>query len=225
MKTLILLALLPLTALAQSTVTIPQQTLTFVIPARTLTVNTPAVPVTCTPPQTLIGGVCTSPVVIPPPTGTFWVYHAGQRGWTCDVSYGDHNVNYQNVDATAPGGIDIAVIGETGFQPDICSQNFDTTGYTSLIFSIKPTQPMTDVITGMMLKGDTPIPNAPPPFQIGPYCTPKITVGAWSQCKIPLSAYGLKAGQAIYKFMIQRQTPAPAGQTYLYYVAEIGFIP
>jgi hypothetical protein len=77
----------------------------------------------------------------------------------------------------------------------------------------------------MEMAHDTPIPNAPPPFQIGPYCTPKIAIGQWSQCKIPLSAYGLSPGQHIYKFMIQRQDPTPTGQTYLYYVSEIGFTP
>jgi hypothetical protein len=212
-KLLILAALFSAQAVAQTTITVPAQTVTVKIPAQTIKI-----------PAQNGGGTTTTPAA-----GTFWVYHAVNgivtRGWTCDVSYGDHNVDYANPDPSAPGGVDIAVKGETGFQPDICSQDFDTTGYTALIFSIKPTQPMTDVITGAMLKGDTPIPNAPPPFQIGPYCTPQITVGSWSQCKIPLSAYGLSPGQHIYKFMIQRQTPTPAGQVYVYYVADIGFVP
>jgi hypothetical protein len=79
MKTLLALLLLPLTAFAQSVIipaqtscqTLPAQTVCITTPSRTIAVTgtiTPPPPPTCTPPQVLVNGVCTAPVI--PPAGT-----------------------------------------------------------------------------------------------------------------------------------------------------------
>lgn len=72
MRLLIAFLLLPLAALAQTTVTVPPQSCTAVVTCQgvqiTIPTSTPPPPPICTPPQVLQNGVCTTPVT--PPSGS-----------------------------------------------------------------------------------------------------------------------------------------------------------
>lgn len=222
---------------AQTTFTLPAASCSAVVTCSPTTIVLPVTspPVTCVAPQTLVNGVCTSPVVVTPPpaAGTFWIYHAGQRGWECDVSYNSGTINYLNVDASAPGGVDITITGAKAFQPDICSQDFDTTGYNYLTYSIKPIGWVWDFITGVMQAHDTPIANCNPvdvggavdKTGKGLYGPVPMAAGQWNTYKIPLKDLCVTPGMHIYKFMIQRQTAAPAGVAVAWDVSEIGLVP
>lgn len=227
-------------AVAQ-TVTIPSQTFTVVIPAQTVVITLPVqtVPVTAV-----------SVVVTPPPAaGTSWVYHAGVFSWPGDWSYGGTGastaptINYKD---TAGGGspydISVTAVGQwSAWQPyapndgppttpggTYLTPSFNTTGYSKLTLSLKPTQPgqkwslYADVYT--TANGSTTGDVSPGAgiSDISSYCGPAITVGVWSTCVIPLSAFSAANLTNLYKIGLQDQSGLTKN---VFYINDVGFIP
>lgn len=212
MRTLLTLALALLTsaALAQSTVTIPAQTVTVVIPAQTVTL--PASSPAPTP----------TPV---PASGTFWVYHAGVFNWGGDYSFGGLTANYQDTQGkprVGPFDISCSLHGQWGgFLPFaggiVPLWNFDATPYNALTFAFKPTIANQTAQVYFIKVNDIPVGIVVDPFS-GKY-GPKPLPGVWGVYSIPLADLGVK-GTSIYKFAIQDQTGSSSN---VFYLDDIGF--
>lgn len=223
MKTLLaLLLLLPLVALAQTTVTIPARVITIpqqviTIPAQTLVVSTTTPPVTCTAPQVLLNGVCTTPVT-PPATGIFWLFNAGVftgAGDCSGYSYGSGKVTC---------GTTVTVTGDEGWQPRMPGDDFNATGYNFITVSIKPTQAGNTWITGAEMIGDIPFPGCPTAPSIMKYGPNPALVGVWNVYKIPLSAYCITPALHPYKVMFLEQSSTnKAGNSVQF--DQLGFVP
>jgi hypothetical protein len=208
MKTLLaLFALICSVALAQTTVTIPAQTVTVKIPAQTITI--PAQSGTTTPP------VITPPVVTPPAAGVAWVFHNGTTTslFGGDYSYGSGSISYTTKDPDT-GETVVGVTGDEAWQPYFRGNDFDTTGYHFVLVSIKPTIAGQQWGAGAESVGDVPVPGSTPGVKnFMQYCT-AFVIGQWMTCKIPFSLYTLdkNPGLHVYKFGFQEQGPAPAGK-------------
>lgn len=232
MKSLFLLALLPLLAFAQSTVTIPSQTVTVVIPAQTIPLPATAPPivtppVTCTAPAVLQNGVCTTPVATLPASGVFWVYQNGQFNWTSHFSF-NGTPNLADTSGKPVGGkADIAFTLATpfgGYQPYLAG-GFDTSKYKYLTYSIKPTVANQIIATGFAANNDAA--DGPPGGVnvVAPGLTkygPAPVVGQWATYKIPLADFGL-TNPLVLKFSIADGSGDPAGS--IIYFDNIGFSP
>jgi hypothetical protein len=222
MKKLIALLLLPLTALAQTTVTIPARVITIpqqviTIPAQTLVVSTTTPPVTCVAPQVLTNGVCTTPVVTAP--GTFWLFNNGAFAGAGDYSYGSGTVTY----GKPPSGV-VTVSGDEGWQPRMPGDDFNATGYNFITVSIKPTQAGNTWITGAEMIGDIPFPGCPTAPSIMKYGPNPAVVGVWNTYKIPLSAYCITPALHPYKVMFLEQSSTnKAGNSVAF--NALGFVP
>jgi len=159
--------LLPFAALAQTTVTIPARIITIpqqviTIPAQTLVVSgvtTP--PVTCVAPQVLVNGICTIPVVTPPPAaGTFYIFNAGKFVGAGDCS------GYSFGSGKVTCGTTVTVSGDEGWQPRMPADDFNATGYNFVTVSIKPTQAGNTWVTGAEMVGDISFPGCANPPSI-----------------------------------------------------------
>src|SRR5882672_1663001 len=199
--------LLPFAALAQSTVTIPAKVITIpqqviTIPAQTLVVSgatTP--PVTCVAPQVLVNGVCTTPVVTPPPAaGTFYIFNAGKFIGAGDCS------GYSFGSGKVICGTTVTVSGDEGWQPRMPADDFNTTDYNFVTVSIKPTQAGNTSVTGAEMVGDISFPGCANPPSIMKYGPNPAVVGQWNTYKIPLSAYCITPALHPYKLMFLEQS-------------------
>ena len=205
-------------AYAQTTITIPSQTIQVVIPAQTVTL--PANP--------------TSPPVTPPPpppvsSSTSWVYYNGALVWAGDMSW-DATPNYlDTTGAPLSGKYDVLVnvtSGTTGgWQPYYnigCQQAitscFNLTPYKTLIFSLKPTAANSVWNVAFLSSGDTP--DGAAVSDISQYCSGghNPAIGVWESCAIPLSKFAL-TDLEILKFFIQAN--APMGTNF--YADNVGF--
>lgn len=207
--------LLSLAALSQTVTTAPQ-TITVTIPAQTIQVVVPS--------QT---AAVVAPVSVPtvPATKTpFVVYDNGVFNWPGDWSYSlAAPINYKDT-VGAPAGetydISVTTVAWGAWQPYATNNNFDRTGYTKLVFSIKPTIG-TQFSVQFLKVGDAAITDTSGnTVSIDPskYC--KIVVNAWATCAVPLDAMLVDKGvilQAFYKFAIQSHQ----GGNDLYYIANV----
>jgi hypothetical protein len=217
--------LLAAAAIAQTTFTIPPQTVTVTIPAQTVTI--PAAVVVPPPP-------------VPPVTaGTSWVYHAGVFMWPGDWSGTSTVMNYADT-VGLPGSKDIsfkalspwaywlpyppvATSGQAAGHP-----SFDTTPYSTLTLSIKPTVAgqnwsigaYTYTIVNGVFTGD--IPTGTAVSNLAQYCTPAPAVGVWSVCNVPLTALGAAKLTTFYKVILQDQSNLSGDVTY---INDVGFVP
>lgn len=219
----LLAGLLAAAALAQTTITIPAQTVTVTIPAQTVT----------------IAPVVTPPVVVvtTPPGATSWVYHAGAFMWPGDWSGPASALNYADT-AGAPvsGTRDLSFKALSPWAywlpyPPVNGAghpSFDTTPYTVLTLSIKPTVAgqkwsigaYTYTLVNGVFTGD--IPTGTSVADISQYCTPAPAVGVWSVCNVPLSAMAASKLTTMYKIILQDQAGLSGDVTYL---NDVGFVP
>lgn len=213
MKILLTLLLLPLTALGATTLA----------PGTYTVAACPVTPPTCTPPQVLTNGVCTTPV--PPAGGTSWVYHNGTLYWGGDYSFGGITINYQDTQGMPLSGsfdISASLHGQWGgFLPfaggTVPLWNFDDSPYTYLTFALKPTRVGQTAQVYFVKVGDVPVGIVVDPFS-GKY-GPAPQAGVWGTYKIPLAVLGVLK-TSVYKFAIQDQTGTSDN---VFYLDNIGF--
>jgi hypothetical protein len=219
-----LLATLAGAVWAQTTITIPAQTVTVTIPAQTVTI--PA----ATPPV----------VVVTTPAGaTSWVYHAGAFMWAGDWSGTTAVLNYADTTGL-PGSRDLSFKSTAPWSywlpyPPVATTgaaaghpSFDTTPYSKLTLSVKPTVAgqkwslgaYTYTIVNGVFTGD--IPTVGSVSDLSGYCTPAPAVGVWSVCTVPLSAIGAAKLPTLYKFIMQDQFGGAGDTTY---INDVGFVP
>jgi hypothetical protein len=153
---------------------------------------------------------------------TFWIYRKGTFYWQGDYSWGV-KVDFRDTSGEPiEGRHAIAVTGIGGFQPYAQGNDFDTTPYKYLVFSLKPTIAHQTWDSGFEAVGDVPTGIVVDVLKYGP----APVVGQWGTYKIPLGAggYQIPFGSHIYKFMIQDQTadqPALGLKTNLWYVDNV----
>lgn len=206
-------------AIAQTTITIPSQTVTVTIPAQTVT----------------IAPVVTPPVVVvtTPPGATSWVYHAGAFMWPGDWSGSNSTLNYAD---TTGGTRDISFTANSAwaywlpYPPANAAghPSFDTTPYSTLTLSLKPTVAgqkwsmgaYTYTMVNGVFTGDIPTSGRVP--DVSKYCTPAPAVGVWSVCTVPLSALAATKLTTFYKFILQDQSALTGDVTY---INDVGFVP
>jgi hypothetical protein len=242
--TLILAALLSTAATAQTTVTIPAQTITVVIPAQTITLPATTSPATSPPPTTNLSPAnpptTNSPPTAPPETtppaaappvatapepGTFWVYYKGKFNWAGDYNFGSGKVDLYHRDPNALSGRKVVLVsGDVGWQPYAPGNDFNTAKYNYVTVSIKPTQEGNTWITGAEMEGDKEIPGSHGAISIMPYGPNPAVVGEWNTYKIPLSAYSIKPGLHIYKLMFLEQSSPNKSENKVYF-DNLGFVP
>jgi hypothetical protein len=220
-RLLAIFALLASSVQAQTSVTIPSQTVTVVIPAQTIALApTP----TCAPPQVLQNGLCATPAS----GSTFWVYHNGVFAWAGDFSWGVQ-VDYANA-IVKPGSkvIAIKVIGKNGgYQPYAQNGAFDTTPYKYFVYCAMPTMAGQVFGTGFAAiddVGDGPN-GVSIPANVGISGStswgPLPAAGKWGCYKIPLSYFQFN-NPSILKFSIADGTGYDSNQ---FYLDNVGFTP
>jgi hypothetical protein len=219
MKKLSLLALvcglIAVGAIAQTTVTIPAQTVTVNIPAQTITI-----PASSTTPP-----VVTPPVVTPGPTGVTWGYSNGQWNWAGDFTQNGTGVDYHHATANGLNGHaqDILFTSSVNwglwlpyFAPGSAAYAYPNPGFTSLLISIRPT------VTGqafgifMMRTGD-----------VDPGCHlellnygPPTVAGQWSSYVVPLKDLCVAADKTLYKLGLQDHAAHPSS----WEIDNVGFL-
>jgi hypothetical protein len=156
------------------------------------------------------------------PAGTAWVYYNGVFNWGGDWSFAA-TPNYKDTSgAPIEGAYDIEVTSQTwgGWQPYVsanCQSNistcFDTTPYSYIVFSAKPTVANQTFLVDFLSSGDTPDGTG---VQTASYCSggSNPAVGVWETCKIPLSAFKL-TDLIILKFGLSDQTGLSSNHWYL----------
>jgi hypothetical protein len=218
------------TVFGQTSYTLPAQTLT--LPAQTI--NIAGQPVTfgarsvSLGAQTVSVGVGGGSTVTPPPvalqsdptppaSGAFWLYKAGKFAGAGDYSYGNGQITY--------GPSSVIITGDEAWQPRMPNDDFNTGPYTYVTVSLKPTQKQT-WISGMEMIGDVTIPGSTGPVDLSRYGPSPAAIGQWNVYKIPLTAFGIKAGSGlhVYKIMFQGQNvPGPSSNKVE--VDAVGFLP
>jgi hypothetical protein len=152
--------------------------------------------------------------------GIFWVYTNGVFAWPGDYSFVS-TVDYKDTSGspqTPPYDIKWTVTGAWGgFQPYATNWSFDTTPYTYLRFSMKPTIAGQQAQVYFMLVGDIPVGVTVNVLNYGP----APVVGQWATYTIPLKDIGV-ANTNVYKFAIQDQTGLGHNVVYL---DDVGFVP
>lgn len=193
-------------AFAQTTFTIPAQTVTVTIPAQTITI--PA----ATPPI----------IVNPPPSGGIaWGYTNGVFLWAGDFNNAA-TANYADK-VGLPGGTDIAIVlkGQWGEWLPYMSKTYSypTSGYTKLVFQLKPTVPNQRWSLYFVGVGDVPL-GSSCGVDVSKY-GPAPQVGVWGSYSVPLADLCV-LGKSVYKFGLQDQTGLAANTWYVY---NVGFAP
>ncbi len=148
------------------------------------------------------------------------MYFNGAFDWPGDYSY-DATPNY-NDSSGAPmsGSHDIKITITSswgGWLPYAQNWNFNSKGYTRLIFSLKPTVANQSWQVFFVKVGDIPVGIYLNPANYGPVPV----VGQWGSYSIPLSDLGV-LGTSIYKFGIADQT---GRSNNVWYVDNVGFAP
>lgn len=195
-------------------VTVPAQTITITIPAQTVTVTLPA--------QTLPVVVPPPPVIVTPPpaSGTAWGYANGVYSWFADYSFAA-TIDYADK-VGSPGGTDIAVRTTAwgGWLPVMASNfSYPTTGYTKLVFQLKPTTAGQKWQVYFVGVGDVPLPAACG-LDVLKY-GPAPQVGVWASYSVPLADLCV-LGKNVYKFAIQDKTGLASN---VWYANNVGFAP
>jgi hypothetical protein len=164
------------------------------------------------------------------PPGVFWVYYDGKFNWGGDYSFSasPDYMDTAGVPEDGPYDIAVTVTGPYGgFQPyaggTVPMWDFDDTGYSYLVFDLKPTIANQTWTCMFHAVGDIAIGSGVAVTSYGP--APQ--VGVWSHYKIPLQDLGVFDNGAptysgVYKFFIQDQTGVA---TNLFYADNIGFSP
>lgn len=149
----------------------------------------------------------------------FVVYHDGAFAWPGDYSF-VATPDYRDTSGAPPEGrYDIKVTVTSpwgGWQPYATNWIFDTTPYTYLRFSLKPTVANQAAQVYFMLVGDKPVGVHVDPFKYGP----APVAGQWGVYTIPLADIGV-AKTKIYKFAIQDQTGLGHN---VFYVDDVAFV-
>jgi hypothetical protein len=192
---------------------VPQQSLCVTLPARTLPVtagSTPPPP-TCTAPQVLVNGVCTTPVTPPPPPpGVTWMYLNGVKTLAGDFTANGETTNYANKTTSGLNGdtTDILITSSVpwGYFLPYWAGNYmlPNPGYTTLIFSIKATLNGDTFNMHAERVGDNPLPS----IALAAYCG-TFAAGKWTSCSVPLSALGVAGEKTLYKVLFQTATAGP----------------
>lgn len=213
-----------LAAFAQTTITIPAQTVTVVIPAQTVVIPAP------------VAAVVPPPVVVAPAASASWVYHAGVFLWPGDWSGTGSTINYADTSGT-PGTKDISLKANSPwaywlpYPPTVAATGqpgMDTTPYSTLTISLKPTVAgqkwslgaYSYSVTAGKFQGD--ISTGAGVADISSYCTPAIAVGVWSVCNVPLTAIQAAKLTTFYKFILQDQSGLTGD---VFYINNVGFLP
>lgn len=199
---LIATALLPLVASAATTLA-PGAYTVAACPVVTPPVTTP--PPVITPP----------PVTTPPVAGTFWLFNAGVFKGAGDYDFGSGKVTY---------GQTVVATGDVGYQPRMPNDDFNTTGYTYLTLSIRPTQAGNSWAVGAEMIGDKPFPGCPNMISLMKYGPSQAAVGQWNVYKIPLSAMCITPALHPYKIGILEQSSTNKAGNKVEFDA-IGFVP
>ncbi|MDP9064573.1 MAG: hypothetical protein M3O06_01760 [Pseudomonadota bacterium] len=149
---------------------------------------------------------------------TFYVYRDGDFAWPGDYSF-VATANYRDTTgAPLSGKYDIKITIDApwgGWQPYATNWVFDTSPYTYLRFSLKPTVADQILQVYFMLVGDKPVGVGVDPFKYGPPPVP----GQWGHYVIPLADIGV-AGTKIYKFAIQDKTGRSSN---VFYIDDVAF--
>jgi len=151
------------------------------------------------------------------PARPFWLYKAGTFKGPGDYSYGSGKITY--------GSSTVIVTGDEAWQPRMPNDDLNTGPYRYVTVSIRPTQKQT-FISGMEMIGDVPIPGGEAPVDLSGYGPNPMTLNEWNVFKVPLTAYGIKAGSGlhVYKIMFQGQNvPSPSTNKVEY--DAVGFLP
>jgi hypothetical protein len=163
------------------------------------------------------------PKPAPPPApsdGTSWVYFDGAFDWPGDYSY-SAKADYRDTSGEPlSGGYDIKVnvTGPWGgWLPYARNWNFESSPYSKLRFSLKPTISDQKWNVYFVKIGDVPVGIYIDPTKYGP--APE--VGKWATYTIPLAALGVK-GDSIYKFCIHDETGLSDN---VWFVDNVGFEP
>jgi hypothetical protein len=201
--------------------TVPQQTVCVTLPTRTLPVvgGTTPPPPTCTPPQVLTNGVCTTPVT----TGVAWGYFGGQWNWAGDFTGAGTTVNYHHATTSGLHGhtqdIQLTTSGAGVAWPYwlpyfAANYKLPNPGYTKLLISIKPT--VTGQAFGIHMErvGDQPLPS----IELMNY-GPASVAGVWASYSVPLKDLGTLGDPTLYKFLVQDHSATSAG----WEIDEAGF--
>jgi hypothetical protein len=204
MKSLFLLALFPLLAVAQTTFTAPDG-------AKIVYTPPPVVPPVTDPPP--VSGPPSNP---PPVAGTFWLYKQGVFKGAGSYDFGSGHIVY--------GPTTVTAVGDVGWQPRMPNDDFDTTGYHYITVSIRPTQAGNTWITGAEMIGDKGFPGCPNAPSIMKYGPNPAIVGQWNTYKIPLSAYCITPALHPYKIMFLEQSSSNKSGNKVEYDA-VGFVP
>ena len=198
-------------AAAQVVITLTQQETTTLANGGTVTLNVKGTTTVTPPPPP------------PPPPATTWVYYDGVFNWPGDWSW---NVKVDYADTTGvplspAADIKVSLTGPNGgWLPYAPGRVFDTTGYTSFTFAVKPKvanqswnvyfESANDTTDGVSVN----VPNVD-------YCSPAFAVNTWYVCTFPLSVFEL-SNPKILKFALHDQT----GQSNtVWYVDNVGFVP
>ena len=186
-------ALIASVAFAQTTITVPGQTVTVTIPAQTIVIPAPPAPVVVTPAASSV------------------VYANGVLTWPGDYSFAA-TVNYKDpACAESPGtlGLSVKTSAWGGWQPYSQNWNFDLTPYGNsgfLLFDLKPTVAGQVWSIYALKVGDKAIVG--PSRSVSSYGAAPV-VGQWATYKVPLADFMTDNGvqlTAMYKFAIQDKT-------------------
>lgn len=209
----ILFALLLLQAVADVAAT------TTLAPGTYTVASCPVAPPPCAAPNTLVSGVCTPPVSIPPASGAVFVYQNGQFNWAGDYSF-NATVNYKDTTGSPQRTYDLQVVtqqGGGGWQPFAQGKMFDTRPFSKLTYCVRPLSTNFVIGTGFAAINDVADGNI---INIGagsPY-GPVPTAGVWGCYTIPLKDFGL-TNPLIQKFTIA------TGVAATYFVDNVAFVP
>lgn len=215
-------------ASAQTTVTIPAQSLKgSLADGSTVAVAIAAQTITSS------GGVVTPPPVITPPpvAATAWVYHAGKQVWTWDLSFagGAKYNDVTGVPSAGPFDVQFTVTAQWGGWQIAVNQTCQTSGgktgcfdispYSYLVFQMKPTVANQLLKSNFNAAGD--VQDGTILYDLSAYCSggSNPPVGQWETCKVPLSAYALPI-KSIFKVAIGDNTGKSANKLYF---QEVGF--
>ena len=154
------------------------------------------------------------------PPGTSWVYYDGIFDWPGDYSY-VAVPDYQDTSGgplSGPYDIKITLTAPYGgWLPYAQNWDFNSQGYTKLVFALKPTVANQQWTVYFVKVGDVPVGISLNVLDYGP----APVVGQWNTYTVPLADLGV-LGQPIYKFCIQDKTGLANN---VWYADNVGFAP
>ncbi len=154
------------------------------------------------------------------PPGTSWVYYDGIFDWPGDYSYVAVPDYHDTSGGPLSGSYDIKITLTApygGWLPYAQNWDFNSQGYTKLVFALKPTVANQQWTVYFVKVGDVPVGIYLNVLDYGP----APVVGQWNTYTVPLADLGV-LGQSIYKFCIQDKTGLANN---VWYADNVGFAP